>query len=211
MQSNDRLQQLVALQTEVSLERQKNAQDSDRLAFLESDSLRLHSELKQQGGMITRLTGEIEEKKQQISNLEAQVACYHADNLVQTDHTNALNKIIEQQAGEICRLEEKIKEHELHQQLQENQLRVMKEEKQMEHARVEELNSCVQSGAQEISRLQRAVEEENEVIRTANEREKQLRQEIQAFVRFNTNTSSPFLLQLTSLIFRENPFQHWNR
>lgn len=184
LQSNDRLQQLVALQTEVSLERQKNAQDSDRLAFLESDSLRLHSDLKQQGGMITRLMGELEEKKEQIVNLEAQVACYHADNLVQTDHVNALNSLIEQQTIEISRLEEKIKEYELHQQLQENQLRVMKEEKQMEHARVEELNSCVQSNAQEMNRLHQAVEDGNEVIRAANERENQLRQEIQAFVRY---------------------------
>ena len=45
MQNTDRLQQLVALQTEMGLERQRSAQDTERLSFLETETLRLTSEL----------------------------------------------------------------------------------------------------------------------------------------------------------------------
>lgn len=79
MQNTDRLQQLVALQTEMGLERQRCAQDTERLAFLEKETLRLTGELQRTQGDYRSVEENYREAVNRIAKLEADIACAKAD------------------------------------------------------------------------------------------------------------------------------------
>lgn len=173
---------------------------------MESDSIRLHTTLKQQEATIVRLNAEVEEKVQQIQGLEAKVTCSQADNLMQIDYTNALQCTIEEKTLEISRLQKAADEQDVHRQLLEKQLQVLREEKQAEYAQVEKLTLSLQSTSQENEQLQKLVEEKQMDIQKANEREERHEKETQAFVGILHCILPIPLFSSANLIYREKPF-----
>ena len=171
MQNTDRLQQLVALQTEMGLERQRCAQDTERLAFLEKETL--------------RLTGELQRTQGDYRSVEEnyrEAVCAKADGLVLTNRVNALTRELEQKSEELEQTTGMLREHQVQVELQGKQLQTREEEKRVLQKQNEELNRYIQSEEKEKESLQSVITEQEKEIEKQKEQETLLRQEIADFV-----------------------------
>ena len=182
MQNTDRLQQLVALQTEMGLERQRCAQDTERLAFLEKETLRLTGELQRTQRDYRSVGENYREAVNRIAKLEADIACAKADGLVLTNRVNALTRELEQKSEELEQTTEMLREHQVQVELQGKQLQTREEEKRVLQKQNEELNRYIQSEEKEKESLQSVITEQEKEIEKQKEQETLLRQEIADFV-----------------------------
>lgn len=182
MQNTDRLQQLVALQTEMGLERQRCAQDTERLAFLEKETLRLTGELQRTQRDYRSVGENYREAVNRIAKLEADIACAKADGLVLTNRVNALTRELEQKSEELEQTTGMLREHQVQVELQGKQLQTREEEKRVLQKQNEELNRYIQSEEKEKESLQSVITEQEKEIEKRNEQETLLRQEIADFV-----------------------------
>lgn len=183
MQNTDRLQQLVALQTEMGLERQRSAQDTERLSFLETETLRLTNELQSTQRKCQSLEETNQQATSRIAKLEAESACAKADGLVLTDRVNALTSELEQKSLELQQTGVMLREQQVRIELLTKQLQTRDEEKKLLQEHNEELNRCIQSDVKEKESLQSMITEQQKELEKRSEQEALLRQEIDGFVR----------------------------
>ena len=176
------IQQLVALQTEMGLERQRCAQDTERLAFLEKETLRLTGELQRTQRDYRSVGENYREAVNRIAKLEADIACAKADGLVLTNRVNALTRELEQKSEELEQTTGMLREHQVQVELQGKQLQTREEEKRVLQKQNEELNRYIQSEEKEKESLQSVITEQEKEIEKRKEQETLLRQEIADFV-----------------------------
>lgn len=182
MQNSDQLQQLVALQTEMGLERQRCAQDSERLAFLETETLRLTGELQRTQGEYGSVDAMYREAANRIAQLEAEIACAKADGLVLTNRVNALTSELEQKSEELKRTAGMVREQQVRVELQGKQVQMREDEKKALQEQNENLNRCIQSEVREKESLQSRITEQEKEIEKRKEQETVLRQVIDNLV-----------------------------
>lgn len=96
IQSSERLEQLVSLQTRIRLDQQASSDISARVTELEEERIKLQRLLHEQRKENESLKAQLDQANSELQNSQKAAACNRADYLLQREAYNTLNSTLQQ-------------------------------------------------------------------------------------------------------------------